>query len=132
MLLTNLTDNKVIGVLGDNLMPGASVTIPRDKLIAKADKKDKFGDIMLKPDGTPYQYEQIIPAIKSMEKRGFLRIEGEWNLRDEYEEEKNAPVKNEPVKAEPVKEEPLPFEEEAPVVEEKPAKKTRAKKKSAG
>ena len=124
MKLTNTTANRIIGFLGQNIMPGESMSRPREKFVCLVDKTDEYGDIIRKPDGTAYQKEIILPGLQAQISLGMLKLEGDINLYDEYEEEKK-PKKAEPVE-EAVEEATEEVAEEA--VEEAKPKRTRRKK----
>ena len=120
MKLTNITENKVIGVLGVDMMPGMEISRPRDKFVVKVDKTDEYGDVIRKKNGTPYWVETLIPSIKCLIDMGMLRLDGELELEDEYEAETKASAKAEEV---PFMPEPENIAD-APT-EEAPVKKTR-------
>ena len=126
MKLTNITDNKVIGVLGVDLMPGAEMTRPADKFKCWVDKTDEYGDVIRKADGTPYQREALIPSIDCLVRMGMLKIEGNLELEDEYEAEHKTGAVSANAEALPFTDDVMnPTEEAAEAVEEAPVKKTR-------
>lgn len=123
MKLKNITNNKVIGVFGEVLMPGDELVRPREYFIVKVDKTDEYGDVIKKENGVPYKVEVLLPSIAAQIRLDMLQLEGNLDLQDEYENSqggKKLPFEpDDEVKAE--------AEETEDVAPEKPKRKSRKK-----
>ena len=89
MRLKNITDNKVIGVFGEILMPGDEIVRPREYFIVKVDKTDEYGDVVKKENGVPYKVEVLLPSIAAQVRLNMLQLDGNLDLQDEYESAQN-------------------------------------------
>ena len=124
MRLKNITNNKVIGVFGEILMPGDEIVRPREYFVVKTNKTDEYGDVVKKEDGTPYMVEKLLPSIEAQIRLNMLELNGKLDLQDEYENAQNG----QKLPFEPEAEEVQAEEEKAEeIVPEKPKRKSRKK-----